>query len=165
MVKDILAGFFTIFEGTYKVGDYINVGGWFGAVTEIGLRTTKVTRYADTKIFNNSSVRDIVNSDGDVARVKLEMPVSYDTDLTALRELLNEELPLMAEKIPGLRRGPRYDGVERLDGSAVILRITVYVTGYLRGRAERALTEEVKLLFDREGIEIPFEQVVVHEAE
>ena len=165
LVKDILAGFFTIFEGTYKVGDYINVGGWFGAVTEIGLRTTKVTRYADTKIFNNSSVRDIVNSDGDVARVKLEMPVSYDTDLTALRELLNEELPLMAEKIPGLRRGPRYDGVERLDGSAVILRITVYVTGYLRGRAERALTEEVKLLFDREGIEIPFEQVVVHEAE
>lgn len=162
LVKDILAGFFTIFEGTYKVGDYINVGGWFGAVTEIGLRTTKITRYADTKIFNNSSVRDIVNSDGEVARVKLEVPVSYDTDLTVLRELLDEELPQMAEKIPGIRRGPRYDGVERLDGSAVILRVTVYVTGYLRGRAQRVLTEEVKLLFDREGIEIPFEQVVVH---
>lgn len=163
LVKDILAGFFTIFEGTYKVGDYINVGGWFGAVTEIGLRTTKVTRFADTKVFNNSSVRDIVNSDGEVARIKIQLPVSYDTDLTAIREMFDEELPTIAERIPGLRRGPRYDGVENLGEYAMTLRVTAYVTSYMQGRAQRALAEELKTLLDRKGIEIPVAQVVLHE--
>ena len=165
LVADIIAGFFTIFEGTYRVGDFVNVGGWFGTVVEIGLRTTKVRNYADTKIFNNSSLRDVVNSDGEVARVKVKVPVAYDTDLVTLRTMLEEELPQIAERIPGVRRGPRYDGVDELGESGVLLRFTVYVTGYMRGKAQRALTEELKLLLDRKGVEIPFNQIVVREPE
>ena len=45
------------------------------------------------------------------------------------------------------------------------LRIAIYVASNLRYPALRALTREVKLMFDRRGIEIPFNQIVVHNAQ
>ena len=165
LVSDIIAGFFTLLEGSYKVGDFITVGSWYGTVTEIGLRTTKVNYFADTKIFNNSSMRDIVNSDGKVARMVLNAPISYDADLAEVEAILAEELPAMKDKIPGLTQPPRYESVNSLGDSAVNLRIAIYVASNLRYPALRALTREVKLMFDRRGIEIPFNQIVVHNAQ
>ena len=165
LVSDIIAGFFTLVEGSYKVGDFITVGSWYGTVTEIGLRTTKVSFFGDTKVFNNSSLRDIVNSDGKVARMVLNPPVSYDADLLKLEAILEEELPKMTDKIPGLVKPPQYEGVESFGDSAINLRIAIYVAPDLRYPALRALNREIKLLFDRRGIEIPFNQIVVHHAQ
>ena len=165
LVGDIIAGFFTLVEGSYKVGDFITVGSWYGTVTEIGLRTTKVSFFADTKIFNNSSMRDIVNSDGKAARMVLNAPVSYDADLAEVEAILGEELPKMTDRIPGLLKPPQYEGVDSLGDSAVNLRIVIFVQADVRYPALRALNREIKLLFDRRGIEIPFNQIVVHQAQ
>ena len=165
LVSDIIAGFFTLLEGSYKVGDFVTVGSWSGTVTEIGLRTTKVNAFAETKIFNNSSMRDIVNSDGKVARMVLNAPVSYAADLAEVEAILGEELPKMADKIPGLLQPPRYEGVDSLGDSAVNLRIAIYVDPGVRYPALRALNREVKLMFDRRGVEIPFNQIVVHQVQ
>ena len=164
LVSDIIAGFFTIFEGSYKVGDFVTVGSWFGTVVEIGLRTTKVRFFSETKIFNNSSMRDIINSDGEVARMVLKMPISYDADLIEVEKILREELPSMMDAIPGLVKAPVYEGVESFEDSSVLLRITIFTQFGLRYRALRELNRQMKLVFDRRGIEIPFNQIVVHEA-
>lgn len=164
LVSDIIAGFFTLFEGSYKVGDFITVGSWYGTVTEIGLRTTKVQFFSETKIFNNSSMRDIINSDGAVARMILKMPISYDADLAEVEAVLAEELPRLTDVIPGLLKPPVYEGVESLEDSSVLLRIAIYVNSGVRYPALRSLNREMKLIFDRHGIEIPFNQLVVHEA-
>jgi small conductance mechanosensitive channel len=165
LVGDIIAGFFTLLEGSYKVGDFVTVGSWSGTVTEIGLRTTKVNAFAETKIFNNSSMRDIVNSDGKVARMVLNAPVSYNADLAEVEAILGEELPKMTDRIPGLLKPVQYEGVDSLGDSAVNLRIVIFVRADVRYPALRALNREIKLLFDRRGIEIPFNQIVVHQAQ
>ncbi len=164
MVSDILAGFFIIFESTYKVGDFISVGSWQGTVTEIGLRTTRVKRGTDVKIFNNSSMRDIVNSE-EIVRQMLKMPISYDADIEEIESILEEELPLIGpDLIPGLVKGPNYEGVSSFEDSSVMIQIAVYVESSARFPALRALNREVKIIFDRHGIEIPFNQIVVHDA-
>lgn len=165
LVGDIIAGFFTLLEGSYKVGDFVTVGSWYGTVTEIGLRTTKVNAFAETKIFNNSSLRDIVNSDGKVARMVLNAPVSYNADLAEVEAILGEELPKMTDRIPGLLKPVQYEGVDSLGDNAVNLRIVIFVQADVRYPALRALNREIKLLFDRRGIEIPFNQIVVHQAQ
>ena len=162
MVSDIIAGFFTIFEGTYKVGDYITVGTWYGLVTEIGLRTTKVAWQGETKIFANSSVRDIINGNGDPARKALIAPVPYDADLEEIEAILAEELPQMMGKIVGLAKPPQYEYVDSLGESSVNLCIAIYVEYTKRNAALRQLAREVKVMFDRRGIEIPFNQLVLH---
>ena len=164
MVSDILAGFFIIFESTYKVGDFIRVGSWSGIVTEIGLRTTKVKMGTDIKIFNNSSMRDIINCE-DVIRIPLQMPISYDADIPEIEAILNRELPLISsEQIPGLVKPPIYEGVSSFEDSSVMIQIAMYVDRSARFPAGRALNREIKIIFDREGIEIPFNQLVIHEA-
>ena len=42
LVKDVITGFFIIFEDQYGVGDFIEVEGTSGTVEEIGLRITKI---------------------------------------------------------------------------------------------------------------------------
>lgn len=162
LVSDIIAGFFTIFEGTYKVGDYITVGTWYGLVMEIGLRMTKVAWHGETKIFNNSSVRDILNGNGDPARKVLIAPVSYDADLEGVEAILAEELPQMMGKIEGLVKPPQYEYVDSLGESSVNLCIAIYVDYTKRNAALRRLAREVKIMFDRRGIEMPFNQLVLH---
>ncbi|MCR5789162.1 MAG: mechanosensitive ion channel family protein [Lachnospiraceae bacterium] len=164
MVSDILAGFFIIFESTYKVGDYINVGSWSGTVTEIGLRTTKVKKDTDIKIFNNSSMRDIINCE-DVIRIAVKMPISYDADIPEIEAILAEELPLIGnDRIPGLVKAPRCDGVSSFEDSSVMILIVMFVERTSRFPATRALNRELKIIFDRRNVEIPFNQIVVHEA-
>jgi small conductance mechanosensitive channel len=164
LVGDIVAGFFTIVEGTYKVGDFVTIGGWSGTVVEIGLRTTKVQAFADTKVFNNSAIREVINANGEVARMVLKAPISYEADLNKVEAILNEELPKMMDVIPGLVKPPAYEGVDKLGDNSVELCITIFVKTSSKMRAIRALTREIKLLFDREGIEIPYNQLVLHNA-
>ncbi len=165
LINDIIAGIFIIFEGTYKIGDWVSVGSWFGSVEEIGLRYTKVSYYSDTKIFNNSSMRDIVNSDGDVAKETVKVPIPYETDLLEVEKLLEQELPLMMDKIPGLVKPPKYNGVDSLEDSDVLLRIKVLSVPWRRRKAMRGVLREIKLLFDREGIHVPYNHVVVSDYE
>ena len=60
---------------------------------------------------------------------------------------------------------PQYEGVDSLGDSSVNLRIAIYVKNSMRYPALRQLTREVKIMFDRRGIEIPFNQIVVHNAD
>ena len=164
LISDIIAGFFIILEGCYKVGDFISVNGWIGTVVEIGLRTTRVRFYSDTKIFNNSSMRDLINSDGEIGRMVLSIPVGYDADLEEVEKILEEELPKLKDVIPGLVKAPLYEGVDSFGQSGVMIRIAIYMETPYRYSAFRALQREIKLIFDRRGIEIPLNQIVVHEA-
>ena len=164
LVSDIIAGFFTIIEGTYKVGDFITIGTWSGTVVEIGLRTTKVRSQAQTKILSNSSIREIINTDGAFTNAFLTVPISYEADLMEVETILDEELPKLIDVVPGLSKAPTYDGVDSLGESSVNLRISILVKTSSRLVALRRLTREIKLLFDRKGIEIPYNQLVLHNA-
>lgn len=77
IIEDMLTGIFMLFEQEYKVGDIIEVDGFLGTVTEIGVRTTCLKDNAgNEKIFNNSSMRDILNRSSykSVVVVDLEIP-------------------------------------------------------------------------------------------
>ena len=95
----------------------------------------------------------------------LKAPISYDADLLEVEAILDEELPKLMDVIPGLVKPPQYEGIESLGDSSVNLRIAIFVQNSKKFPALRKLTREIKLLFDRKGIEIPFNQLVLHNAE
>ncbi len=163
LVNDIIAGFFIIFEGSFKVGDWIKVGSWIGMVREIGIRTTKVEFFSDTMIFNNSSLRDVAVTDGQMAYMRANIPIAIDTDIDRLEQILEEELPLIVEKNPLITRA-RYQGIDRFADSAMEIRIYCFTNAARRGPAMRQFYRDMKVMFDRYGIKIPYTQIVVHEA-
>lgn len=161
LISDIVAGLFIIFEGTYKIGDWITVGSWYGTVEEIGLRYTKIEYNGDTKFLNNSSVRDLIRAEGNVVKELLMVPIPYETDLLEIEKLMSRELPVIAPRIPGIAGKLKYEGVNAFADSSVMLRLSIVCTCEDRKRACRALLREIKLLFDRKHISIPYNHVVI----
>lgn len=161
MVSDIIAGLFIIFEGVYKLGDFVMIGEWVGSVQAIGLRYTRFARFSETKVLNNSAVKDMINFDGEMAREVLKIPISYETDLLEVEKLLERELPEMAKHVPGLVRLPEYRGVNSFEESCMMLRICIYCVPWKCRKAYREMLRQIKLLFDREHISIPYNHMVV----
>ncbi|MBQ6442122.1 MAG: mechanosensitive ion channel [Lachnospiraceae bacterium] len=152
LIGDILAGLFLVFDDVFRVGDMLNVDGWIGVVTAVGIRTTTVTSFSDAKVYNNSDLRKIINMNKGVARAMAKVSLAYQEDLEKVEAQLEEELPGWKSKIPGATRPPYYSGVDRLGYNAVVIRVACYVDNYSRWAAARALNRELKLLFDKHGI-------------
>ena len=164
LTGDILAGICIVFEGEFRVGDMVTIDGWRGVVLEVGLRTTKVENLeGDIQIFNNSVIRQVINMTQEYSLVVCNVSVDYGEDLERVEQILQEGLPEIRRRMPDIVAGPTYEDVQDLGDSGVVLRISAYCREEHRLILRRALNREIKLLFDRKGVTIPFPQVVVHD--
>lgn len=163
ITADILAGFFIIFERSFDVGDFISIGDVFGAVSEIGLRTTKIVWYADTTVINNSEIRKVVNQAGDVMRMTVNIRIRYEEKLEELEALIKEWLPGVTEKVTGLVQAPYYQGVSNFGENGLDLRFALYTVGWQRMRAKREFLREMKLFLENHEVPIAYQQVILRE--
>ena len=165
LIGDVLAGAFIVLEGEFRVGDIVTVENWRGTVVEIGIRTTKIEDFCgNIKIFNNAAISGVVNMTKKYSVASCDIGIEYGQDLGAVEAVLKQELPKLRGLLPDIKKGPCYDGVVKLADSAVVLRISAECRENKRVGVERALNREVKIIFDRHGINIPFPQMVLHEA-
>ena len=83
----------------------------------------------------------------------------------SVEEVIAEFLPEVREKYPDVfLADPKYSGVQELAESGVLLKFVAEVDEKNVFSAPRILNREIKIAFDKAGIEIPFNQIVVHEA-
>ena len=166
LIEDIITGAFIIFEGQYEIGDIIILDDFRGVVRNIGVRTTTIEDAGgNLKVVNNSDIRNFQNRSRNQSLAICECAVAYDTDLKKLDAVLAAGLPAMYEAHKDLYLAPpRCLGVETLADSGVNLRIVADVKEENVFAARRQLNRDVLALFNGNGIEIPFPQVVVHKA-
>ena len=167
LIADMVTGLFMIFENEYNVGDIIELGGYRGTVTEIGIRTTCVTDGGgNVKIINNSDMRNIVNLSNKASRAVCDFPVPYEVKIADAEAALDKVLNTVTEKYPDVFPAkPSYSGVQLLDASAVILRVVAEVDEGDRFTAARLLNRELKEGMEALGISCPYNQIVVHKAD
>lgn len=165
LIADMVTGFFMIFENQYNVGDYVEVGGFRGKVTSIGIRTTSLEDAGgNIKIINNSAMNSILNRSDHNSRAVSVIGIPYETDLEALEEKLPEILKGIFERHNDIFiSGPEYLGVEELADSAVILKFVAEVDDKDIYSGARALNRELLLCLRKAGVEVPFPQVDVHQ--
>ena len=164
LVEDVLSGLFLIMENQYQVGDIVLLDDFRGKVDHLGLRTTRFVDpiTLDVRIVNNSEVKSLINLSTELSLAVCDMSIEYGEDLVKVETLINEFLPLLSKKHNVFLNGPTYVGVQALADSAVILRVVAKVKEDNLQSAQRLLNRELKLLFDQNGINIPFPQLVVH---
>jgi len=163
LIEDIFSGLFIIFERQYSVGDIIQIGDFRGVVKEISLRVTKFEDInGDTKIINNSDIRGAINTTSSLSKAVCDISVSYGEDLEKVEKIITDNLAAIKNNIPKIVEGPYYLGVTQLGDSSVVLRVIGYVQEGDRPSTTRSLNREMKLLFDRNKIAIPFPQLVVY---
>ncbi|MBQ7699745.1 MAG: mechanosensitive ion channel [Clostridia bacterium] len=165
LIADVVTGAFMIFENQYNVGDIVEVDGFRGTVTSIGIRTTCITDPGDNvKIVNNSAMKNILNRSDKLSRSISEIAVPYATDL----EKLENEIPALMDSIYEKRKdvfksAPKYLGVQELAESSVILKFVVNVDEKDIYSGARLLNRDLLLGFRSLGVECPFPQVDVHQ--
>lgn len=164
MVGDILAGLFIIFEGEFRVGDIVMIGDWRGTVLEIGVRTTKIEDGSkNIKIIRNSNVTDVINMTKRSSYAFCDVGIEYGESLERVENILEKEFPTIRRHLPAITDGPFYKGVVSLGDNSVNVRILVQCEEADRIQLERDLNREMKLIFDKYDINIPFPQVVINQ--
>jgi len=85
------------------------------------------------------------------------------TYIEKVEHIIKNNLEEIRSKIPKIKEGPFYYGIDQLADSAVVCRIVAKTEEQNRHSVRRALNKEVKLVFDKYRINIPFPQVTVHQ--
>ena len=165
LIADLVTGAFLIFENQYNVGDFVEVGGFRGKVTSIGIRTTCLEDSGgNIKIINNSAMTNILNRSDHSSRAASAIGISYETDLEALEATFPEMLAKIYSRHSDVMMAePVYLGVDQLADSAVILKFVVEVEDKNIYSAGRVLNRELFLSLRHAGVEIPFPQIDVHQ--
>ncbi len=165
LVEDLITGLFLVFEDQFNVGDIIEAGGFRGTVESIGIRITAIKDMGgNIKLINNSDLRNVLNRSATESVAVTSVNVSYSTDLEKVEKVMEELLPKVRKKYSDVfLEDPQYCGVQNLGESGVELKIIGKVEEENIFSAPRLLNKEIKIAFDEAGIEIPFNQIVVHQ--
>jgi len=156
LVKDLINGFFIIFEDQYGVGDVIRVNGETGRVEHITLRRT-VLRSDRGAILTIPSglVGQVANLSRDWSQTYVDVTVpsgeSVGSALAALEKVC-AEFRADADWSAALIDGPRVLGIEALTLDGVALRVQLR-TGALRSDdVARELRRRIKSAFESANI-------------
>jgi moderate conductance mechanosensitive channel len=164
MMEDIFAGLAIIMQKQFVVGDIVQLEQMRGTVKEIGLRITKIEDLnGDVLIINNSDIKNVINTSSSLSISVCDISVEYGADLLKIEEIIISNLESIKISIPNIKEGPYYYGVEQLADSAVVCRVVAKTEEKNRHNVRRSLNKELKLLFDKNGINIPFPQLTIHQ--
>lgn len=165
LVRDVITGFFILFEDQFSVGDYVKIGEAIGTVEEIGLRTTKISAFGgELHILPNGIISEVVNYSVRNSLAVLDIGVSYETDLAHVQRVLEDYLDTLdEERYPELVELPTFVGVQNLAASEIVLRITAETKPMMNFSVARKMRKDIKDLFDRHQIEIPYQKLVVYQ--
>ena len=138
-----------------------------GTVKRIGVRTTTVVDLGGNyKVVNNSDIRNFQNRSKALSLAVSEIGISYEEDIPRVEAILTEALPEIYERNQDVFADvPDYMGVEDLADSAVVLRVTVACREQNVFVARRRLNRELRLLFAKHDIGIPYPQITVWKGE
>ena len=164
LVRDVITGFFIIFEDQFSVGDYVRIGAAEGTVEEIGLRTTKLSGLnGEIHIFPNGTIVEVVNFSLNNSIAIVDVSVAYETDIPKVEELIREFLMGLPDKYEQLVKLPQLLGVQNLAASEVVMRITAETMPMQHFAVARIIRRDLKIFMDEHGIEIPYPKMVMYQ--
>lgn len=93
----------------------------------------------------------------------VDVGIEYGESLERVESILEDEFPKIREHIPQIMEGPYYKGVVELADNSVNIRVMALCAEADRVQTKRDLNREMKLIFDKYNISIPYPQVVVNQ--
>jgi small-conductance mechanosensitive channel len=162
-VSNVISGFFLIAERPFAVDDVIQVGQTTGRVLSIDTLSVKLRTFDNrfVRIPNETIVKSevITITRFPIRRLDLPIGVGYDEDVGAVREVL---LDVVTHNPKALMEPAPAIFFEGYGESSLDLKLSIWVTQENYVELKNTILEEVKALFDVEGIEIPFPHRTLH---
>ncbi|WP_245789616.1 mechanosensitive ion channel family protein [Streptosporangium canum] len=159
LVKDFIAGMFMLLEDQYGVGDVIDVGAAIGTVEAVTLRITRL-RDIDGRVWyvRNGTITRVGNESQGWSRATVDVPVSYASDIPAVRALLKDVVEDMwndtTYRDSVMVEEPQVWGIEQISDTAIVFRISAKTIPSRQAEVARELRIRIKSALDRASIPI-----------
>ena len=153
LIKDVITGFFLLFEGLVAVGDLIEVGTYTGTVESIGLRVTKMRLLNGAlRVVPNGELTQFTNHHRGWGRAVVDVAVAYEVSVSRALAVLEQVATDWARETGLALEPPQAQGVIRFGDGDMWLRLMVKVDPARRFDVEVELRRRIKEAFEREGI-------------
>jgi moderate conductance mechanosensitive channel len=168
LIRDLLSGFFIIFENQYRIGDVVSFDKTSGVVEDISLRHTTLRDLDGTVHYiPHGEIKIVSNLSKDYANINLNIGISYKNDLDHVIKVTNQiglELANDPQWKGLITKPPQFLRVEKFEESAVIIKILGETQPLKQWEVNGELRKRLKFAYDKENIEIPLPQRVIHQA-
>ncbi|WOV89284.1 mechanosensitive ion channel family protein [Sporosarcina oncorhynchi] len=161
LVKDVISGFFILFEDQFSVGDYVKIGTAEGQVEEIGLRTTKIKNFTgELFILPNGTIAQVVNYSLKNSLAIVDVTIPFEQGIERVEKAIDQYLETMSKNNSDLLGKPRLVGAYDFTDEAVIERIIVETKPMRHYDIARAISMGLKPHLEQEGIQIPYPALI-----
>ena len=119
---------------------------------------------SDELNISNRDANNIINYSLEKSLAIVNVYVSYEEDLLKVESVLEELCKRLTNELPNLRGPVELLGVNELGSSGIEYRLSVLTKSMEHFDIQRKIMREIKLEFDKHNIEIPYNQLVIHNA-
>lgn len=168
--KDFVSGIIILLEGTVKVGDVVEIDGWVVKVKEVSLRTSRVVTREDNVVLipNHRFIEEnVINwtHNATPSRFELNVGVDYASNIRLVEKVLID----CARQHDDLLQSEKHEPSVRLmnfGSSSLDFQLIFWSNNMFRIESVKSqLRFTIMDAFQANHINIPFNQVVVHQAE
>lgn len=159
LLKDIIMGINILSEDFFMVGDIVKYENIEGKVLSIGLRNTKIKDIYTDHIFyiTNRNIDKIQNVSGSLY---VSIPAPYEEPLEKIEQIMQEACEKMKQE--EYVSECKYIGVGAFESSSIMYKLKVICNPEFKPSVYRKVLRCVKVLFDSNNIEIPYQQIDIH---
>ena len=157
VLGNFFAGLTIIFTKPFRVGEYIEVLGVAGQVTQIELLSTRIlhTDKSHISIPNHKILGEILHNYGLIRQLTLNVGVAYGTDLPLAVATARS---VLAHNPRVLKEHPAVVGITALGDSSITICLQPWVTVADYGPAQLEIFEAIVTQYRAKKIELPFPQ-------
>jgi len=161
ILGNLVAGLTIIFSKPFTIGEYIEVLGAYGQVTEIDLFSTILLHSDNSRVIvpNRKIVGEILHNYGNIRQLDLAAAIGYSADLTLALSIVNNIL----QQNPNVLTDPApVVGIVALNESSISLAIRPWVKVEDFVPTQAAIYQAVIESFRDHKIEIPIPRRDIH---
>ncbi|WP_204112452.1 mechanosensitive ion channel family protein [Shimia biformata] len=169
LVRDIFSGAFFLIDDAFRKGEYIDVGSVKGTVENISVRSFQLRHHlGPLHTIPFGEIQQLTNYSRDWVIMKLPLRVTYDTDVEKVRKLIKKlGIELLDDPVIGHNfiQPLKSQGVIEMQDSAMIIRVKFMTKPGDQWLVRKKVYQEIRELFEREGIKFAHREVTVRLAD
>jgi small-conductance mechanosensitive channel len=160
LVKDVISGFFILFENQFGIGDVIEAAGKSGTVEKMTLRVVVLRDvYGVMHVVPNGEIKVVSNKTRGWSRAVVDVGVARDVDIDRALDVVRDEAARFSNDAAWKHEvdGPvEVLGVESVSDNSVVIRSLIRTRPGSQWNVGREFRRRMKSRLYREEIEIPY---------
>ncbi|MBP1963809.1 mechanosensitive ion channel family protein [Paenibacillus aceris] len=149
LVKDVITGFFIIFEDQFGVGDVIQIDSFKGTVEEIGIRVTRIKSWTgEVHIIPNGNIKQVTNFSTYNSLAVVDVTIPHHLNIDDVTQILKDTVKHVQDLTEDIVKQPEVLGVQVVGTTDLKIRIIAECKPTRQFNVTRLLNIEIKKRLD-----------------